>query len=56
MRVTDNMKKLIESGFPNEEAKKEALAQEMLNIKQDGVLKALDGLTTIEEVMRVTRE
>jgi len=56
MMVTDNMRKLIESGFPNDEAKKEAAAQEMLNIKQDGVLKALDGLTTIEEVMRVTRE
>jgi type IV pilus assembly protein PilB len=56
MMVTDNMKKIIEAGFPNEEAKKEAAAQEMLNIKQDGVLKALDGFTTIEEVMRVTRE
>jgi len=56
MMVTDNMRKIIESGFPNDEAKKEAVAQEMLTIKQDGVLKALDGFTTIEEVMRITRE
>ena len=56
MMVTDNMRKLIESGFPNDEVKKEAAAQEMLTIKQDGILKALDGYTTIEEVMRVTRE
>jgi len=56
MMVTDNMRKIIESGFPNEEAKKEAAAQGMLTIKQDGVLKALDGFTTIEEVVRITRE
>jgi type IV pilus assembly protein PilB len=56
MMVTDNMRKIIESGFPNEEAKKESAAQEMLTIKQDGILKALDGFTTIEEIMRITRE
>jgi len=56
MLVTDGVRKVIESGFPNEEAKKQAAAQEMLTIKQDGILKALDGFTTIEEVMRITRE
>ena len=56
MMVTDNMRKIIESGFPNDEAKKESVTQEMLTIKQDGILKALDGFTTIEEVMRITRE
>jgi len=54
--ATDNMRKLIETGFPGDEVKKEAIAQEMLTIKQDGILKALDGFTTIEEIMRVTRE
>ena len=56
MITTDAMRTIIESGFPNDAAKKEALDQEMLNLKQDGVLKALDGFTTIEEVMRITRE
>lgn len=56
MVTTDGMRTIIESGFPNDAAKKEALDQEMLNLKQDGVLKALDGFTTIEEVMRITRE
>jgi len=54
--VTDQLRKIIESGFPLEEVKQEAARQEMLNLKQDGILKALDGLTTIEEVMRITRE
>lgn len=34
----------------------EAKAQGMLTMKQDGVLKALEGVTTIEEVLRVAEE
>ncbi len=54
--MTDEMRKIVESGFPIEEVMKETARQEMLTLKQDGILKALDGLTTIEEVMRITRE
>jgi type IV pilus assembly protein PilB len=54
--ATDEMRKIIEAGFPIDEVKSEAARQEMLNLKQDGILKALDGLTTIEEVMRISRE
>lgn len=56
MIVTDTMRQVVEAGFANAEAQKEALNQEMLTLKQDGILKALDGFTTIEEVMRITRE
>jgi len=35
---------------------KEARGIGMINLKQDGILKALDKLTTIEEVWRVTKE
>lgn len=56
MMITDQMRRIIEAGFPMEEVKKEAARQEMLSLKQDGILKALDGLTTIEEVIRITRE
>ena len=42
---------------PSEEAiKKEAEAQEMITMKQDGIMKVLKGVTTIEEVLRVTEE
>lgn len=54
--VNDRMRKIIEDGFPIDEARNEAIAQEMLNLKQDGVLKILDGQTTLEEVMRITKE
>ncbi len=56
MMMTDNMRKIIEAGFPNDEAQKEVLNQGMLTLKQDGILKALDGFTTVEEVIRITRE
>jgi type IV pilus assembly protein PilB len=35
---------------------KEAKEQKMVTIRQDGILKALRGITTIEEVLRVTEE
>ena len=33
-----------------------ALADGMVTMFQDGILKALDGLTTLDEVLRVTKE
>jgi len=36
--------------------KKEAEAQKMITMRQDGILKVLKGVTTIEEVLRVTEE
>jgi type IV pilus assembly protein PilB len=56
LMITDEVRRVIEAGFPGEEAQKEANRQEILNLKQDGILKALDGFTTIEEIMRITRE
>jgi type II secretory ATPase GspE/PulE/Tfp pilus assembly ATPase PilB-like protein len=42
---------------PSESAiKKEAKAQGMVTMKQDGIIKALKGATTIEEVLRVAEE
>jgi type II secretory ATPase GspE/PulE/Tfp pilus assembly ATPase PilB-like protein len=34
----------------------QAIKEGMITMVQDGIIKALDGLTTIEEVWRVTRE
>lgn len=54
--MTDEMRKIVEHGFPTEEVVKETARQEMLSLKQDGIIKAIDGQTTIEEVLRITRE
>jgi type II secretory ATPase GspE/PulE/Tfp pilus assembly ATPase PilB-like protein len=49
-------RKLVERGFPLEEARAEAKKQEMITLRQDAILKALAGLTTLEEVFRVSQE
>ena len=53
--VTDTVKEIITDKKGSEtELKKEAIAQGMMFMKQDGLLKILQGITTIAEVERVT--
>ena len=50
-------KKLIEfSKFDEEKLRQIAQKQGMITMKQDGILKVLEGITTLEEVERVTEE
>jgi type IV pilus assembly protein PilB len=49
-------RKLIEKGFAIQEAREEIARQEMLNIRQDALLKALEGTTTLEEVYRISQD
>lgn len=54
--VDDVMRAIIADKQGNETAVKEAaLEQHMLSMKQDGVLKVLQGITTLSEVERVTK-
>ncbi|MBP7967414.1 type II/IV secretion system protein [Candidatus Woesebacteria bacterium] len=52
--VTSAINKLILKSAPAQEIEDEARNEGMILMKQDGYLKALEGLTTIEEVIRVT--
>ena len=52
---TDEISKLILSRADGKTIKKQAIAQGMLTIAEDGFIKAKNGITTIEEVMRVTK-
>ena len=52
--VTNAINKLILKSAPAQEIENEARNEGMILMKQDGYLKALEGLTTIEEVIRVT--
>lgn len=54
--VTEKIGHLILSRSPALEIEKEARSEGMISLKQDGYLKALDGTTTIEEVLRVAQE
>ena len=52
-RVTEPISKLILERAPASELEKAAISQGMVLMQQDGYLKVLDGVTTLEEVMRV---
>ncbi len=55
MRMDDQIDRMIMDGRPSEEIEKAALDKGMLLMKQDGYLKVLAGVTTIEEVLRVAQ-
>ena len=52
----ENLQNLIAKQAQTLEIQKAAQAAGMLTLRQDGLLKALDGITSIEEVKRVTGE
>ncbi len=56
LMVTRELQKIITSGFKPDAVVAESKRQGMLSLQQDGMLKALAGLTTVEEVMRISQE
>ncbi|MFA5128504.1 MAG: GspE/PulE family protein [Patescibacteria group bacterium] len=56
LEVTDNLKRIIAEGFNIKNFNEERKNQGMVSMKQDGFLKVLEGLTTVEEVLRATQE
>jgi type II secretory ATPase GspE/PulE/Tfp pilus assembly ATPase PilB-like protein len=54
--VTEKVARLILERAPASELDKEARAEGMMSMKQDGYLKVVEGVTTIEEVLRVAQE
>jgi type IV pilus assembly protein PilB len=56
MPVGDEIKELILQGASATEIKKEAIRLGMSTLRQSGIKKVIDGITTIEEILRVTFE
>lgn len=54
--ISNSIGKLILERATAEEIEKQARLEGMTTMKQDGYLKALNGITTIEEVLRVAEE
>ncbi|MGR9053684.1 MAG: type II secretion system ATPase GspE [Gammaproteobacteria bacterium] len=54
--MTDSIRKMIISHAEAGEIQRRAIAEGMRTMYDDGVFKALEGLTTLEEVLRVTTE
>lgn len=56
MDVTETIQQLIVGHATSSQIQKQAVAEGMITMRQDGYLKALQGITTLEEVNRVTAD
>jgi type IV pilus assembly protein PilB len=56
MPVTSTIKELIMKNATGDEIEKQAHSEGMLSMSEDGIFKAAQGITTIEEVLRVITE
>jgi type IV pilus assembly protein PilB len=55
MKISDQIGKMILERKPSQDMEKLAIQEGMFLMKQDGYMKVLDGITTIEEVLRVAQ-
>ncbi len=55
LTVTIRIRELIARGFTTKEVEEELRNQNFITLKQDGCMKAFLGLTTVEEILRVTK-
>jgi type II secretory ATPase GspE/PulE/Tfp pilus assembly ATPase PilB-like protein len=54
--VSDKIAALVLSNPDSSSIEKEAVAEGMITMKQDGYIKVLQGISTVEEVLRVAQE
>ncbi len=54
--MTDNLAKIITENPTEREILKEARSQGMVSMVEDGILKVLKGITSLEEVMSVVEK
>jgi type IV pilus assembly protein PilB len=54
MEITDEIRDLILSRAQSKEIKKKALERGMLTLRRSGLIKIMDGITSVEEVLRET--
>jgi general secretion pathway protein E len=55
MTLDSRLKSFILKTFDSNRIKNEALNRNMVTLRQDGIIKVLSGISTIEEVLRVTQ-
>ena len=56
MILDDSIRNLVIGKVPTEEIRKKAIASGMTTLKEEGIQKIKEGITTVEEVLRVTEE
>ena len=56
LAVTPTIKELVMKGATSDAIEKQAKSEGMMTMLEDGIFKCVQGITTIEEILRVTRE
>ena len=56
LKMTDELAEIILRGVTETKIQEESFRQGMITMKQDGILKVLKGITSIEEIVRVAEE
>jgi type II secretory ATPase GspE/PulE/Tfp pilus assembly ATPase PilB-like protein len=56
LEIDDEMEKLISEKASTEEIEKASKEKGMLTMVEDGFIKVIQGITSVEEVLRVTKE
>ncbi len=56
LQMTESLSEILGRKFTIEDLQQEQVRQKQLSMKQDAIIKALRGVTTLEEYLRVTRE
>ena len=56
LEMTEDIKELIVNNAPSEKVQRQAMAGGMITMIQDGFIKALSGHTTLDEILRITKE
>ena len=56
MRMSSKVRELSFAGAPTQDIREEAIKQGMSTLYDDGIRKAMAGVTTIEEVFRVAKK
>jgi len=54
MEMSSELKQIVIEGITEEKITKESLRQEMITMKQDGIIKVLEGSVSLEEVLQST--
>ncbi len=56
IEVTETIKNLVMKGATSDDIENQAKKEGMITMLEDGIIKAVQGITTIEEILRVTSE
>lgn len=54
--MTPELRKLMNEDFPIDRVKEELSKQEFITMRQDAILKVIEGVTTVDEVLRLSKE